>query len=55
MKYGGTRTYRRTTAFMFGAIAGDLLGGLIFMVVPAIDYMITGEIADGWKYKIFPG
>ena len=55
MKYGGTRTYRRVTAFMFGAIAGDLLGGLIFMVVPAIHYMITGVVSESYKYKVFPG
>jgi hypothetical protein len=42
-KYGGARVYQRLKPLMIGLIAGDLLGGLIPMVIGAIYYWATGE------------
>jgi hypothetical protein len=36
-----------------GVIAGDLLGGLLFMIVGAVYYRVTGSPAPG--YRVFPG
>ncbi len=49
---GGHAVYRKATAFMFGVVAGDLLGGLIFMAVGALYYAVTGFA--GPEYRIFP-
>jgi hypothetical protein len=53
VKLGGGDTYQRNKAFMVGMIAGDLLGGLIFMAVGYLYYMKTGD--SPVKYQIFPG
>jgi hypothetical protein len=52
-RFGGTRAYRMATAFMFGAIAGDLLGGLLFMGIGAAYYLIK-EGAAPKPYSVFP-
>ena len=49
---GGTRTYRKAKSLLFGVIAGDLLGGLIFMAVGVCYYLSTGKALQ--KYSIFP-
>ena len=38
---------------MFGVIAGDLLGGLLFALISAVYALITG--LPPVSYKIFPG
>ena len=43
-KYGGIPIYRRLIPLMFGAIAGELLGGLVPVVISAVYYRITGEL-----------
>ena len=48
---GGTR-YRHYRPFMIGVIAGDLLGGLLFMVIGAVYYAVTG--LQPKSYIIFP-
>ncbi|HET6428594.1 MAG TPA: DUF6785 family protein [Phycisphaerae bacterium] len=54
MKYGGgQRMYARAKLLMFGVIAGDLLGGLIFMIAGAAYYALTGYFPP--EYRIFPG
>jgi len=54
VKYGGGRqTHDRARRFMFGVIAGDLLGGLIFMVAGAVYYGYTGYFPP--EYRVFPG
>jgi len=54
VKYGvGRQTYHRTRRFMFGVIAGDLLGGLIFMAAGAIYWWRTGYFPT--VYRVFPG
>ena len=54
MQYGGgDRTYQQAKRFMFGVVAGDLLGGLIFMIAGAIYYAQTGYLPE--EYRVFPG
>ncbi|MHC4561443.1 MAG: DUF6785 family protein [Planctomycetota bacterium] len=49
---GGSRAYQRTKTLMFGIIGGDLLGGLIFMVIGLIYHIVTNKAAPA--YDIFP-
>ena len=49
---GGTQTYQRTKRLMFGFIAGDLLGGLLFMGVSFVYHMVTERPAH--IVSIFP-
>ncbi len=51
-KLGGLPAYKTARKFMFGAIAGDLSGALIFMLVGMINYTITGEVEK--TYYFFP-
>jgi hypothetical protein len=53
VKLGGGDTYQRNKSFMVGMIAGDLLGGLIFMFVGFIYYLVTGDQPS--RFQIFPG
>lgn len=39
---GGSRAFRKGKALMIGVIAGDLLGGLLFMGIGATYYFVTG-------------
>jgi len=52
-KFGGATTHRQVRTFMIGAIAGDLLGGIVFMVVGGIYYSVMGTVPP--RYQIFPG
>jgi len=52
-RFGGAPLYRQARPLMFGVIAGELLGGLIFMVLGACYYAVTGLRPD--EYKVFPG
>jgi len=51
-KLGGTQTYKTIRKFMFGAIAGDLLGALIFMLIGMFYYNFTGKMPK--PYGFFP-
>ena len=51
-RLGGAQAFRKGRALMIGVIAGDLLGGLVFMVVGAIYYAVMGS--PGEVYRIFP-
>ncbi|OGV73934.1 MAG: hypothetical protein A3K19_23035 [Lentisphaerae bacterium RIFOXYB12_FULL_65_16] len=42
-KYGGIRAYQAIKPCMVGAIAGELLGGILPMLIGAIYYFLTGE------------
>jgi hypothetical protein len=43
MRYGGPATYQRLKPMMIGLIAGDMLGGVIPMLIGVIHYYITGN------------
>ncbi|MBN1669574.1 MAG: hypothetical protein JXR37_00975 [Kiritimatiellae bacterium] len=53
VRLGGGRTYRNVRPFMVGMIAGDLLGGLLWMIVGALYYAVKGF--PPVKFSIFPG
>jgi hypothetical protein len=42
-KYGGARVYQRVKPLMIGLVAGEMLAGLVPMVIGAVYYMIQGE------------
>lgn len=44
-KYGGEQAYQRTKPIMVGLIAGEVLAGTVPVLVGAVYYMITGEVA----------
>ena len=52
-KFGGSRTYEKARLLMFGVIAGELLGGLLWLIVGAIYYAATGDKPT--RYDVFPG
>lgn len=51
-RFGGHGRHVRTLPFFVGVVAGDLLGGLLFMAVGAAYYAIQGRPAPG--YYAFP-
>jgi hypothetical protein len=51
-RLGSSGAYKRGTALMIGVIAGDLIGGLIFMLIAAVYYLVTGF--EPVQYRIFP-
>jgi hypothetical protein len=53
MRFGGAPLHRRLKPLAFGVIAGELLGGLVFMAVGAGYYAVTGMKPP--EYKVFPG
>jgi len=53
VKFGGGNTYQRVKPLMVGLIAGDLTGGLTFMIVGAVYYFVTGFPPQ--QFSIFPG
>jgi hypothetical protein len=52
MRLGGHRTYQKTKPLMIGLIAGDLLGGLVWMVFDTLYYISTG--LEPKVYSYFP-
>jgi hypothetical protein len=52
-KFGGGKKYHELKPLMVGIIAGDLLGGLLFMIVGASYYAMTGRQTP-IRYVIFP-
>ena len=52
MNLGGHRGYIKARPLMFGVIAGELLGALIFMAIGIIYHQITGKPPKA--YPIFP-
>jgi hypothetical protein len=52
VKLGGARSYQGGKPFMMGLIAGDLLGGLVFMVAGALYYAVTGFPPK--RFGVFP-
>lgn len=52
VKFGGTRAYEKAKPLMIGLIAGDVLGGLLFMAVGLVHYLMYGT--RGPEYYILP-
>ncbi len=52
-KLGGGKTYHSVRKLMFGVIAGDLLGGLLFALISAVYALVTG--LPPISYKTLPG
>ena len=54
-KFGGGRAHRKAIPLMIGIVAGDLLGGLIFMIHGAAYFFITDTRLPAEEvYRIFP-
>ncbi len=51
-RLGSSQAYFRARQMMVGVLAGDLIGGLLFMAAGALYHVITGEVPP--KYAIFP-
>lgn len=55
VKLGGGKSYQKVKPIMYGLIAGDLLGGLLFMGLGAGYYLEHGKKLPADKiYQIFP-
>jgi len=54
VRFGGARTRRKLVPLMIGVIAGDLLGGLLWMAHGAAYFGWTGRLLDA-TYRVFPG
>lgn len=52
-RFGGASIYQKCKPLMFGLIAGEMLGGVVPMIVSVIYYAITGEIPK--SFEIMPG
>jgi hypothetical protein len=52
-KFGLSESYAKVRLLMFGVIAGELLGGLLWMLVGYVYYAATGH--DAPRYDVFPG
>lgn len=52
-KYGGATIYQRFKPIMFGVIAGEMLGGLLPMIVSAVYYLSTGKVP--LRFGVMPG
>lgn len=52
-RYGGAAIYQRFKPAMFGLIAGEMLGGLLPMIVSVLYYLSTGKVP--LKFGIMPG
>lgn len=53
MKYGGASIYQKLKPVMFGVIAGEMLGGMVPMVVSLVYYLVTGDQPK--QFLIMPG
>lgn len=52
-KYGGAKIYQQFKPLMFGLIAGEMLGGVVPMIVSLIYYIFTGEPPK--PFLVMPG
>jgi hypothetical protein len=53
MKYGGVILYRKLKPLMIGIVAGEVLAGVVPLIVGAIYYRVTGEPPK--PFSILPG
>lgn len=52
VKYGGRGAYQKLKPFMFGIIAGEIMGGIVPMIIGFVYYIITGE--QPVAYSVLP-
>jgi hypothetical protein len=52
-RYGGADAYQRLKPFMFGLIAGDVLAGILVIIMGLIYNLVTGELPR--TYWVLPG
>ena len=52
-KYGGAKIYQQFKPLMFGLIAGEMLGGVVPMMVSLVYYIFTGEPPK--PFLVMPG
>ena len=52
-KYGGAGVYQKLKPLMFGLIAGEILGGIIPMIIGSTYYFLTGSPPN--VFEILPG
>jgi len=50
IRFGGYAVVKRLRPLMFGVISAEILGALIFMVVGAIYFLITGKPPVSYRY-----
>lgn len=50
-KFTGRQGYEKTRDLMYGVVAGELLGGLLWMLIGAISYAVTGQSPP--RYEVF--
>ena len=53
MRFGGSKCYQFLKPMFIGLIAGDLIAGLMVIVVGGIYYAVTGEPPK--SYYVLPG
>ena len=44
VKYGGARVYQRLKPLMFGLIAGEMLGGVVPIIIGLLYHLVTGDL-----------
>ncbi len=49
-RYGGAAGYQRIKPLMFGAIAGDMLGGVVPIIIGFVYHFLTGEIPKPYGF-----
>ena len=52
VRFGGDRLLKRIRPMMIGVIAGEISGALVFMIVGAVYYFVTGD--KPVSYRFFP-
>ncbi|MHC4199693.1 MAG: DUF6785 family protein, partial [Planctomycetota bacterium] len=53
LRFGGARSVDKLKPLMIGLIAGDMVGGVIPMIIGAVIYAITGEPPPG-AFRVLP-
>jgi hypothetical protein len=52
-KYGGEHGYRKLQPFMFGIVGGDMLGGVIAVLIGVIYFLVNGEAPPIQPFNVF--
>ena len=52
MRFGGAMVYQRCKPLMYGLVAGDVLGGIVPLVISTIYYFATGN--EPLQFNVMP-